>query len=160
MRKRMWSASEKFSFIPMEVKSNTDIETNSQEAANADYFQAILSSAAYATTSVSMVLINKFIAQSVPPSYREQIPNLVVIWMQCLIAVILLEVARFMKYIEYPQLQWSIVKVWIPVNIIFIGMLATGFVSFIYLSVPMINIMKNLTNVMTVGGDWLLYNET
>eukprot|EP01033_Poteriospumella_lacustris_P006745 gene6745-4864_t len=107
-----------------------------------------------------MVLINKFIALSVAPEYRQDIPNLAVVWIQCLVAVVALEILRNMSMIEYSQLQWSIVKQWLPVNVIFILMLATGFLSFVYLSVPMINIMKNLTNVITIFGDWSLYGES
>lgn len=134
------------------------------ESPGAEYFaqdniQAVLSSSAYATCSVMMVLINKFVALSVAAQFRHAIPNLAVVWLQCAVAVFLLEYARLLGFIEYPMLQWNIVKVWIPVNMIFVAMLTTGFVSFVYLSVPMINIMKNLTNVITIFGDWTIYSE-
>jgi GDP-mannose transporter len=121
--------------------------------------QAIVSSAAYATCSVSMVLINKFVALSVEEKYRSSIPNIAVIWLQCAVAVLILFILRTFELVEFPAIQWSVVKQWLPINIIFVLMLSTGFLSFIYLSVPMINIMKNLTNVITVGGDYFLYNE-
>lgn len=135
-------------------------ESGGKQARNEEsHVQSILSSGAYAFCSVSMVLINKFIAMSVDEQYRHSIPNVGVIWVQCLIAVIILEALRNFGYVEYSQLQWPIVKQWIPVNLVFIGMLSTGFLSFVYLSVPMVNIMKNLTNVITIFGDWFLYHE-
>ena len=42
----------------------------------------------------------------------------------------------------------------------FIGMLYTGFMSFVYLSVPIITIMKNLTNVFTVCGDYVFFHQS
>jgi GDP-mannose transporter len=136
----------------------------SKTSSNTEYFaqdnlQAVLSSIAYASCSVMMVLINKFVALSVAAEYRHAIPNLAVVWLQCAVAVFILEVARSLNFIEYPLLQWTIVKVWIPVNIIFVAMLTTSFLTFVYLSVPMINIMKNLTNVITIFGDWTIYGE-
>lgn len=136
----------------------------SKTSSNTEYFaqdniQAVLSSSAYATCSVMMVLINKFVALSVAAEYRHAIPNLAVVWLQCAVAVLVLEAARLFGFIEYPMLQWNTVKVWLPVNMIFVAMLTTGFLTFVYLSVPMINIMKNLTNVITIFGDWYIYGE-
>lgn len=149
----------------LDSKDNSVLPTTVVSSAKSSSFrdeshiQALFSSGAYAFSSVSMVLINKFIALSVAPEYRQDIPNLAVVWIQCLVAVVSLEILRNMSMIEYSQLQWNIVKQWLPVNIIFILMLATSFLSFVYLSVPMINIMKNLTNVITIFGDWSLYGE-
>jgi GDP-mannose transporter len=50
-------------------------------------------------------------------------------------------------------------KAWLPVNLLFIGMLCSGLISFVYVSVPMITIFKNLTNLITVAGDWYFFNE-
>lgn len=141
---------------PVNQVSTTPSSNNKHEE---DHIQALLSSGAYAFCSVSMVLINKFIALSVAPEFRHHIPNLAVVWIQCMVAVVSLEILRAFSIIDYSQLQWNIVKQWLPVNIIFILMLTTGFMSFLYLSVPMINIMKNLTNVITIFGDWGLYGE-
>lgn len=123
-------------------------------------FQAGMSCLAYAACSVAMVLGNKFVTNSVPPEERHQIPDLGVVWFQCLVAVIVLELARGMRWIEdYPALKADLVKSWLPINLMFVGMLYTGFMAYIYLSVPMITIMKNLTNLITMFGDYLFFNQ-
>ena len=101
-----------------------------------------------------------FIDMKIPKEERDNIPDLIVVWVQCLVAVLVLESARLTRSIEpYPTLQWDQVKAWLPINLMFIAMLYTGFMSYVYLSVPMILIIKNLTNVLTVGGDYLFFNE-
>lgn len=145
---------------PMDISTFNDSLTNAKTETDKELIlSGIVSSLAYASTSISMVLINKFVATSIDAKYRENIPNLAVIWVQCLVAILILEFCRIARLIEYPGLEWDIVKVWLPVNLIFVCMLSTGFLTFIYLSVPMINIMKNLTNVITIIGDWILYKE-
>lgn len=146
--------------IDEEANLSPEGREKKRQLADDDAIQAILSSAAYAFCSVSMVLVNKFVTLSVEEPYRDSIPNLAVVWVQCVVAVVVLEILRLSSCVEYPQLQWSIVQQWLPVNLIFVGMLSTGFLSYVYLSVPMINIMKNLTNVITVFGDWFLFGES
>ncbi len=123
-------------------------------------FYEALSCLAYASSSVAMVLSNKYVTASVPVEERQNIPDFGVIWFQCALAVVILETAKIMKFISYPPLQLSIVKSWLPINIMFIAMLYTGFMSFVYLSVPIITIMKNLTNVFTVIGDYTLFGQS
>ncbi len=119
----------------------------------------ILSCCMYTFCSVAMVLANKAIPMTVAPELRSEMPQVSVIWFQCLVAVILVESARFLKFVEYPSFQWSLAKQWLPVNLFFISMLITGFLSLVYASVPMVTIFKNLTNLITVSGDWYLFNE-
>eukprot|EP01035_Chromulina_nebulosa_P025097 gene25097-32730_t len=38
-------------------------------------------------------------------------------------------------------------------------MLCSGFISLVYVSVPMVTIFKNLSNLVTVFGDWYLFGE-
>jgi GDP-mannose transporter len=115
---------------------------------------------AYASFSIAMVLGNKYITASVPLVDRDSIPDMGVIWFQCVLAVLILEVAKFAGFITYPGLNYTTVKSWLPINLMFIGMLYTGFMSFVYLSVPIITIMKNLTNVFTVFGDFVFFHQT
>jgi GDP-mannose transporter len=123
-------------------------------------FYETASCLAYATCSIAMVIGNKYVTASVPIEERHNIPDFGVIWFQCVLAVIILEAAKILKFITYPPLQLSVVKSWLPINIMFIAMLYTGFMSFVYLSVPIITIMKNLTNVFTVIGDYVFFNQS
>lgn len=45
---------------------------------------------------------------------------------QNLISVVILVVLEFFSVISTEELTWKLIKVWIPVNLIFIGMLVTG----------------------------------
>ena len=93
------------------------------------------------------------------PDVRQQIPEMAVILAQCFIAVVMVESARHLKWVEYASFNLETARAWLPVNLLFIGMLCSGFICFVYVSVPMITIFKNLTNLVTVAGDWYLFNE-
>lgn len=119
----------------------------------------ILSCVMYTVCSVGMVLTNKAIPMTLPEELRRSMPQISVIWFQCLVAVLLVESARLLNIVEYPTFSWKTAKQWLPVNLFFISMLVTGFLSLVYVSVPMVTIFKNLTNLVTVFGDWYLFNE-
>ena len=55
--------------------------------------------------------------------------------------------------------SFKIAQVWIPVNVIFVGMIWTSFFALKNLGVPMATVLKNLTNLFTIGGDYLLYGK-
>eukprot|EP01039_Chlorochromonas_danica_P011467 gene11467-12826_t len=120
---------------------------------------AVASCLVFSLVSVAMVLINKYITLSVPSSLRDQMPNVFVVWFQCLFAVLLLHLLSLAGTVDLPVLDWPTVKHWLPINLLFIGMLLTSFLSFVYLNVPMITIIKNLTNVFTVSGDYYFFKE-
>lgn len=119
----------------------------------------MLSCMLYTVCSVSMVIANKYISFGLEPEVRQRIPEMSVIMIQCFIAVVLVEFARMMNWVEYAPFNVQTAKAWLPVNLLFIGMLCSGFICFLYVSVPMITIFKNLTNLVTVVGDWYLFNE-
>ncbi len=64
-----------------------------------------------------------------------------------------------LKIQELEDVKLSLVKQWLPVNILFILMLYTSFKTFEYLSVPLVTIFKNLTNVATAVGEWYFFRE-
>jgi len=123
------------------------------------YAAGILSCLLYTVCSVSTVIANKYISFGLEPEVRHRIPEMSVILIQCFIAVVMVESARMMKWVDYAPFQIETAKAWLPVNLLFIGMLCSGFICFLYVSVPMITIFKNLTNLVTVAGDWYLFNE-
>lgn len=55
--------------------------------------------------------------------------------------------------------SFKIARVWMPVNVIFVGMIWTSFFALKNLGVPMATVLKNLTNLFTIGGDYLLYGK-
>lgn len=139
---------------------SSDTMGNDNGAGKDQNMQAMLSCACYGFCSIAMILGNKFVTNSVPPEERDNIPDILVVCFQCFVAVVVLELAKCTRCIEaYPSLQWEQVKAWLPINLMFIAMLYTSFMAYVYLSVPMILILKNLTNVITVTGDHFLYQE-
>lgn len=119
----------------------------------------ILSCSMFTLCSIGMILINKAIPLTVPIEYRFKLPNTSIILFQCLLAVIFIEISRFFQIIECKNMEWDIIKQWIPVNFFFVIMLLSGFASLVYVSVPMVTIFKNIANLFTVFGDWLIFNE-
>lgn len=119
----------------------------------------VASCAIFCLCSISMVLLNKFITTSVAPEYRDEMPNIFIVWFQCVIAIFLLQAGHMAGYVDLPVMDWATVRAWLPINLLFIAMLVTSFLSFVYLSVPMITIIKNVTNVMTVSGDCFFFGE-
>jgi GDP-mannose transporter len=107
-------------------------------ATSALFRNAMLSCMAYSFCSVSMVVLNKCISSTVDPAVKAQIPNFSVVFFQCLIAVVLVETARFFKVVEYPDFNLETARAWLPLNILFISMLFSGFMALSYVSVPMV----------------------
>lgn len=71
----------------------------------------------------------------------------------------MVEFAKLMDWVNYPSFSLEVAKSWVPLNLLFIGMLYTGFMSLVHASIPMVTIFKNLTNVITVAGDGYFFNE-
>lgn len=61
--------------------------------------------------------------------------------------------------VSYPDFNKETAMKWMPVNVFFVLMLVTGFMSLKYVHVPMVTIFKNLTNILIVAGDWYFYKE-
>jgi GDP-mannose transporter len=122
-------------------------------------FTGIMSCTVYSLCSISMVLVNKYISSSLSEEVKQKLPQLSVVLYQCIIAVVLVEFARFMKWVDYPQFSFKTARQWLPVNLLFIGMLCSSFIALIYISVPMFTVFKNLSNIITVTGDWYLFKE-
>ena len=51
-------------------------------------------------------------------------------------------------------------QVWMPVNIVFVLMLVSGFFALQTLGVAMVTILKNLTNIITIIGDYFMFGRT
>lgn len=91
--------------------------------------------------------------------YSEYNPYLFFLVYQCILAVVLGETCRSLDVVRYRGFQLSTAAIWLPVNVCFVLMLLTSFMSFKYLNVPMITVFKNLTNVIIVAGDWYWHQQ-
>ena len=54
----------------------------------------------------------------------------------------------------------EIAKVWFPANCIFVGMLWTSFLPLQLLTVGMVSVLKNITNLFTIAGDIAIYGKS
>ncbi|KAJ7945238.1 GDP-mannose transporter GONST1 [Quillaja saponaria] len=116
--------------------------------------QALLSGLAYCLSSCSMILVNKFVLSS-----YDFNAGISLMLYQNFISVIIVSVLSFMGIISTEPLTWRLVKVWLPVNVIFVGMLITSMFSLKYINVAMVTVLKNVTNVITALGEMYLFNK-
>lgn len=120
---------------------------------------SVLSCVMYSVCSISMVLTNKAISTSVPDGYHDRLPRFGVVLYQSVVAVLLVSGAKFFRIIDYPEFSTKIAISWIPVNILFVGMICSGFLSLVYVNVPMVTIFKNLANILVVAGECFIFGE-
>jgi GDP-mannose transporter len=125
----------------------------------AELANGVVSCVAYSAVSVCMVISNKLISYTLDVDARDRLPQASVILFQCAVAVLMVAVAKRLGLVEYPSFNLATARSWLPLNILFIGMLFSGFMSLVYVSVPMVTITKNLSNIITVFGEWYLFGE-
>ncbi|KAK3019386.1 hypothetical protein RJ639_005218 [Escallonia herrerae] len=116
--------------------------------------QALLSGVAYCISSCSMILVNKYVLSS----YNFNAGISLMLY-QNFVSVVLVSVLSFSRVISTEPLTWKLIKVWFPVNVIFVGMLITSMFSLKYINVAMVTVLKNVTNVITAVGEMYLFNK-
>lgn len=139
--------------------------------------EAIASCVAYSFCSISMVLANKALVSTM--QFRSP---LLLTFLQNGVAVLLVVGCGQLGLLEYDKLQAETARKWLPVNVLFTLMLLTSFLRCVpeqcagmgapcsrspcraarslgLLSVPMVTIFKNLTNVLIVAGDWYYFGQ-
>ena len=154
----------KTSPIKMDSNSRLEIENDANDKRKpvVEVYTSMspyISCAMYTFFSVSMVLSNKAISTSLDQSIRAKMPQMSVILYQNIIAVILVETAKYFKYIDYPNFSRETAQSWLPMNALFVAMLCSGFLALCYISVPMVQTLKNVANLFTVAGDWYFFGE-
>lgn len=55
--------------------------------------------------------------------------------------------------------SWRLLRQWAPVNVLFVGMVWSSVFALRDLGVPMVTVLKNLTNLFTLCGDFLLFGR-
>ncbi|KAK8488991.1 hypothetical protein V6N11_021000 [Hibiscus sabdariffa] len=86
--------------------------------------QALLSGLAYCLSSCSMILVNKFVL-----SGYDFNAGISLMLYQNFISVVIVSILSSMGLISREPLTWRLIKVWLPVNFIFVGMLLTSMFS-------------------------------
>ncbi|XP_064937255.1 GDP-mannose transporter GONST1-like [Musa acuminata AAA Group] len=114
--------------------------------------QALLSGLAYCISSCSMILVNKFVLSGYDFS-----AGISLMLYQNFVSVIVVSILSSSGVISTEPLTWKLIKVWLPVNVIFVGMLITSMFSLKYINVAMVTVLKNVTNVITALGETYLF---
>lgn len=116
---------------------------------------SVFAGGSYCMASMSMVLLNK-VALS---SFNFKSAN-ALLFFQCALAVVLVHTCKLAGLVKIEPFNIHVIRVWLPVNAIFVGMIGTSFWALASLTVGMVTVLKNLTNLFTLGGDYFLYGRT
>ncbi|KAE8788259.1 GDP-mannose transporter GONST1 [Hordeum vulgare] len=116
--------------------------------------QSLLSGSAYCIASCSMILVNKFVLSG----YGFNAGIFLMIY-QNIVSVTIVSALSLSRVIRTEPLTWKLIKVWLPVNIIFVGMLITSMFSLKYINVAMLTILKNVANVLTASGETYFFKK-
>ena len=109
---------------------------------------------AWCFCSFSMMLTNKLLLSS----FEFNAP-LSLVFIQFIMTVVLIDMATMMDVLVRDPLDWRIVRIWWPVNLIFVGMIVSGFYTLKTLQIPMVTLLKNLTNLLSILGDLLVFGK-
>lgn len=116
--------------------------------------QALISGLAYCLSSCSMILLNKVVLSG----YNLD-AGISLMFYQSLVSVAVVYALTLFGIITTEPFTWNLVRVWIPVNIIFVGMLVTSNFSLKYINIAMLTILKNVTNIITALGEIYLFKK-
>jgi len=116
--------------------------------------QSLLSGLAYCIASCSMILVNKFVLSGYGFS-----AGIFLMLYQNIVSVAIVSTLSLSGVIQTEPLTWKLIKVWLPVNIIFVGMLITSMFSLKYINVAMLTILKNVANVLTASGETYFFKK-
>ncbi|KAK9159023.1 hypothetical protein Scep_005597 [Stephania cephalantha] len=114
----------------------------------------LLSGTAYCISSCSMVLLNKVVLSS-----YEFNAGISLMFYQNFISVMVVLALKFLGVVSVEKFTWKLIRVWIPVNIIFVGMLVTGMYSLKFINIAMVTILKNMTNILTAMGEFYIFKK-
>ena len=109
---------------------------------------------AWCFCSFTMMLTNKLLLSS----FDFNAP-LSLLFIQFIMTVVLIDTATVMDIFVRDSLDWRIVQIWWPLNLIFVGMIISGFYSLKTLQIPMVTLLKNLTNLLSILGDLFFYGK-
>ncbi|CAA6660371.1 unnamed protein product [Spirodela intermedia] len=101
-----------------------------------------------------MILVNKFVLSS-----YDFNAGISLMLYQNFVSVVIVSILRMVGIISTEPLTWKLLRVWFPVNVIFVGMLITSIFSLKYINVAMVTILKNITNVITAVGEMYLFKK-
>eukprot|EP00056_Hartaetosiga_gracilis_P016022 m.242721 g.242721 ORF g.242721 m.242721 type:complete len:318 (-) comp36594_c0_seq1:132-1085(-) len=109
----------------------------------------------YCACSMTMIFTNKLVLSS----YSFEYPSVVLLF-QGSIACLVMKVLEVAGIIKLEPLTLETTKKWLPVTVFFGFMLYTGSQTLVFLSIPIVTVFKNLTNLVIAYGDWYFFDQT
>ena len=109
---------------------------------------------AFCVTSAAMTLMNK----AALSSFGFGCPTALLCF-QCAATLGLVAAAAALGCGRLPPVTWPLLRMWLPVNILFVGMVATSFLALRHVGVAMVTVLKNLTNWMVIAGDYYFFGK-
>lgn len=116
--------------------------------------KGVVAALTYSSCSISMVLMNKAVLSS-----YEYHNHMTLLLYQTGLAFVMLLIAGKLGYAEVPPFDWRLAKVWFPVNLFFLAMLFSSYLSLQHLNVALVTIFKNVTNVGVALGDFYMFGR-
>ena len=117
--------------------------------------RALLSALAFSACSITMTLLNKSFMSRFKFAHTNSL-----IFAQNLIGVAIYQAACAGGAVPREAFAWGPeVRRFAPLTAVYILMLLTSFLSLRHMSIPLITIFKNLTNIGIAFGDWYFYGE-
>jgi len=101
-----------------------------------------------------MVLLNK----AALSSFGFGAPTALLLF-QCTICSLAAAAVGFSGLSRLERPSWKLLKSWAPVNVLFVGMVWSSVFALRDLGVPMVTVLKNLTNLFTICGDFFLFGR-
>ncbi|ESW18721.1 hypothetical protein PHAVU_006G064700 [Phaseolus vulgaris] len=114
----------------------------------------LISGAAYCISSCSMIMLNKIVLSG----YNFD-AGVSLMFYQNFISTLVVVLLALSGWVAVEKLSWRLIRAWIPVNVVFIGMLVSGMYSLKYINVAMVTILKNMTNILTAIGELYLFRK-
>ncbi|GBF96160.1 GDP-mannose transporter [Raphidocelis subcapitata] len=114
----------------------------------------LASGAAFCVTSAAMTLMNK----AALSTFGFGCPTALLCF-QCSATLLLVAAAAAAGLGRLPPFSWRLLRLWLPVNLLFVGMVATSFFALRYVGVAMVTVLKNLTSWMVIAGDYAFFNQ-
>lgn len=117
---------------------------------------SVLSCVAYSVMSNCMVLSNRYLVGRQYFGFKEKS---FVIFIQAILAVLVLRLAKHNRWVHFNAFDVKIAKAWSPVTLFFIAMLYTSTEATSKLPIHIVLVFKNLTNIVIVSGEKVLFQE-
>lgn len=118
---------------------------------------AVLSCLIMSLMSNSMILMNRYLVGGKYFGFEEKTA---VVFVQALVAVVILEGLKGQKLIEYEPFDMQIAKKWTPVTFFFVAMIYTSTLATASLPIHIITVFKNVTNIFIVYGEWHYFGSS